>query len=67
MKQGAPKISEEEDTGCMGDHNNDSVLHILSDLAKGENEMKETFAKGINTLTQLLSPLQGVISNGGNG
>jgi hypothetical protein len=24
----------------------DSVLHILNDLAKGKNEMKETFAKG---------------------
>jgi hypothetical protein len=46
----------------MGDYNkeinekdDDSVLHILSDLAKGKNEMKETFSKGkrelIDTLT----------------
>jgi hypothetical protein len=36
VKQGAPEISEEEETGSMGDHNEDSVLHILSDLAKGQ-------------------------------
>ena len=63
----------------MGDHNeewndnnDDSVLHILSDLAKGKNEMKETFAKGqlIETVTQLLSPLgniSGLNIDGGNG
>jgi hypothetical protein len=65
----------------MGDHNkerndkdDDSVLHILSDLAKGQNEMNETFAKGqrelIDTLTQLLSPLGNILglnTNAGNG
>jgi hypothetical protein len=65
----------------MGDHNeeknerdDDSVLHILNDLAKGQYEMKETFAKGqkelIHTLTQLLTPLgnnQGLNTNGRNG
>jgi hypothetical protein len=34
----------------MGDHIDDNVLHILSDLAKGKNDMKEASAKGINTL-----------------
>jgi hypothetical protein len=51
--QPSAEISEEEETGNMGDHNeernerdDDSVLHILNDLAKGQNEMKETFARG---------------------
>jgi hypothetical protein len=35
MKQGALEISEEEETWSMGDHNEDNVMHILSDLAKG--------------------------------
>jgi hypothetical protein len=79
--QPSAEISEEEETGNMGDHNeernerdDDSVLHILNDLAKGKYEMKETFARGqkelIDTLTQLLSPLgnsQGLNTNGGNG
>ena len=74
MKQGALEISEEEETWSMGDHNEDNVMHILSDLAKGQKEMKEAFAQGqrelIDTLTQLLSPLgniQGLNTNGGNG
>jgi hypothetical protein len=62
----------------MGDHNEEkedfNVLHILNDLAKGPNEMRETFARGqrelIDTLTQLLNPLgnkQGLNTNGDNG
>jgi hypothetical protein len=74
VKQGPPEVSKEEETGSMANHNEDSVLHILSDLAKGKKEMKETFAQGqrklIDTLAQLLSPLgniQGLNTNGGNG
>jgi hypothetical protein len=58
----------------MGDHNEDNVMHILSDLAKGQKEMKEVISQGkrelIDTLRQLLSPLgniQGINTNGGNG
>jgi hypothetical protein len=65
--QPSTEILEEEEKGTWGTITKKemketmTMLHILNDLAKGQNEMKETFSKGkrelIDTLTQLLIPL----------